>query len=132
MIRTGGKLSMKTCLVALVLCPLVPKSPVKVSDLVSPLRASTMLLTSTAPISNCRGRYGSKVMEVLDPETRSSDLSCPPKIFVIGESALVSPEDLVTAALCLGPTSSHPPSASCAVACVGDDTSEAVAEGGSD
>ena len=31
----------------------------------------------------------------------------PPNIFVIGESSLV-PEDLVMAAFCFGPTSSHP------------------------
>ncbi len=47
------------------------------------------------------------VTEFLSPGTRSSDLRLPPNIFVTRDDNL-APEDRVTAARCLGPTSIHP------------------------
>jgi hypothetical protein len=63
-------------------------------------------------MSSCKGWYGSIVTEFLRPGTRSSDRKVPPKIFVIGDSSKMVPEDRVIAALCLGPTSSQPFAAS--------------------
>ncbi len=41
------------------------------------------------------------------PGTRSSERSLPPKIFVMGDSVVMAPEERVIAAFCLRPTSSH-------------------------
>jgi len=91
---------MKICLVAVSFGPR--------DELKSPWIASMILLTSGDPMSNWSGWYGSSVTEFLLPGTRNSERSFPPKIFVIGDSNAICPEDLVTAGLCLWPTSSHP------------------------
>lgn len=96
---------MKTCFVAVTLGPFGDlKSPCRVSDLVSPFSASTMLLMFGEPMSSCNGWYGSRVTESFNPGTRSSDRRVPPNILVIGEPVRMVPEDLVIAAFCFGPT----------------------------
>lgn len=95
---------MKTCLTAVTLGPLGDlKSPWIVSERVSALRASMMLLTFGAPISSCRGWYGSYVTESLRPGTLNSERSFPPKILVMGDPSLSMERE--TEALCFGPTS---------------------------
>ena len=65
------------------------------------------------------------VTEFLSPGTLSSDLSLPPKIFVMGESDISIPDDLVIDAFCFGPTSSQPPSTDVVDSLVGEVISEA-------
>lgn len=106
--RTGGRVSMCTCLVE----ARAPRTALsRVSRRVRFFNASEMLLMCGSPMSSCRGWYGSKVTEGFSPGFLYSERSFPPKILVMGVSTSTAPEDWVRDVFCFAVTSSQPLSA---------------------